>query len=202
MSRDAPATVRDLRRGQIVAAARAIVAEQGLEALTFSALEERLDFTRGVVTWHFRNKEEIVRAVLEDAIASIDAAALPAIRAEALLADRARAVVREMVRGWIGAEEAGQVLVSFWGRLRADPDASALNAALYARYRGYSADLVRIGQARGELRADADPEAVGAVLVALVIGIALQAAFDPGKIDVDRAVATAGDAVVGYLRQR
>jgi AcrR family transcriptional regulator len=196
-----PATVRDLRRGQIVAAARTLVAELGLEALTFAALEQRLAFTRGTITWHFRNKDDIVRAVLEDAIDEIDRSALAAIRAEATLADRARAVVREMVRGWLGSD-AGQVLVSFWGRQGTDADAAELNAALYRRYRAYSADLVRIGQQRGEFRADADPEAIAAVFVALVHGIALQALFEDGAIDVDRAVAVAGDAVVALLEAR
>ncbi len=197
MSRDS--AVRDLRRAQIVAAARAIVAREGLDGLTFAALERDLAFTRGVVTWHFRNKDEIVRAVLDDAIAEIDAAALAAIRAEATFADRARAVVREMVAGWLGAGGAGPVIVSFWGRLGVDPEARAVNAALYARYRGYAADLVRAGQARGELRADVDADAVGAVLVALVLGIALQALFEPGGVDVPRAVRAAGDAVVAHL---
>jgi AcrR family transcriptional regulator len=200
MSREAPSTVRDLRRGQILAAARRVVVEQGLEALTFAALEERLDFTRGVMTWHFANKGEIVRALLDEAIAAIDATALPAILSEATLTDRARAVVREMVKGWLGEEDAGQVLVSFWGRLRSDPDAAALNAALFARYRRYSADLVRIGQERGEFREDADPEATGAILVAVVIGLALQATFVPGAIDPEQVAAAAGDAVVAWLR--
>ncbi len=194
------ATVRDLRRHQIVAAARAIVAEEGLGALTFSALEKRLAFTRGSITWHFRNKDEIVAAVLDDAVAEIDRAAIAAIRSEATLSDRARAVVREMVLGYLGESDAGQVLLSFWGRLRDDPAAAERNALLYARYRGYSVELVRIGQERGEFRTDADPEVMGALLVALVLGIALQALFEPGAIDVEAAVAAAGDAVVAHLR--
>jgi AcrR family transcriptional regulator len=205
--------VREVRRAQIVGAARAIVAERGLEGLTFAALELRLGYSRGVVTWHFRNKDEVVRAVLEvravldDAIEEIDRAAIAAIRAESTLAERARAVVREMVRGWLGATPApalvggaGAVLVAYWGRLREDPELARLNADLYARYRGYSAELVRIGQARGEFRADADPDAIAAVLVALVLGVTLQALFDPGSIDLDAVVAAAGEVVVRALR--
>ncbi len=192
--------LRDQRRGEIVDAARAIVVRDGLEALTFGALERELGYTRGVVTWHFRNKDEVVRAVLDQAVAEIDAAALAAIRAESTFPERARAVVREMVRGWLGGTGAGQVIVSFWGRLSADADAAEVNAALYRRYRGYAADLVRLGQARGEFAPDVDAEAMGAVLVALVLGIALQAMFAEGdEVDVERAVALAGDAVVAHL---
>jgi AcrR family transcriptional regulator len=191
--------VRDLRRAQIVAAARAIVAEHGLDGLTFAALEQALGFSRGVVTWHFRDKDEVVKAVLVDAIAEIDAAALGAIRAEASSADRARAVVREMVRGWLGPTGAGPALIAYWGRLGADPELASLNAALYARYRRSSAELVRRGQERGEFRADADPDALGAVLVALVLGVALQARFDPERFDLDAALTAAGDAAVRAL---
>src|ERR1700722_2409301 len=68
-----PDSVRDLRRGQILTAARRLVAEHGLEALTIGALEDRLAFTRGVITYHFANKDEIVRAVFASAIDEIDA---------------------------------------------------------------------------------------------------------------------------------
>ena len=102
MSREV-ATVRDLRRQQVVAAARAIVAQQGLEALTFAALERELGYTRGVITWHFRNKDEIVAAVLHDAVEDIDRVALPAIVAEQTFADRARAAgVAVELRVWEG----------------------------------------------------------------------------------------------------
>ena len=43
MKKKPPSSVRDLRRAQILEVARRIVVEQGLEALTFAALEERLD---------------------------------------------------------------------------------------------------------------------------------------------------------------
>jgi TetR/AcrR family acrAB operon transcriptional repressor len=193
-----PSTVRDLRRGQIVSAARAIVAEQGLEALTFGALEQRLVFTRGAITWHFRNKDEIVRAVLQEVIEEIDRSALPAIRAEATLVERARAVIREMTRG-CQRSDAGQVLVSFWGRQGTDADAAELNAALYRRYRAYSSQLVRIGQERGEFRRDIDAEAMGVVMVGLVQGMALQGIFEKGALDMDKAIETAADAVVALL---
>lgn len=197
MSREV-ATLRDLRRQQVVAAARGIVAQHGLEALTFAALERELGYTRGVITWHFRNKDEIVAAVLQDAVEDIDRVALPAIVAEQTFTDRARAVLREMVKGWL-AGDAAPVLVTFWGRLQTDADAAETNASLYRRYREYSSELVRRGQAAGEFDPTLDPEAMGVVLVGLVIGIALQELFDPGAVDVESAIRAASDTVVARL---
>src|SRR5262249_8119872 len=130
-----PATLRDLRRGQIVAAARAIVAEQGIEALTIGALEERLGFTRGVITYHFSAKDQIVRAALASAVGEIAASTLLAVEARATPEQRIRAVIRANVRGFVDRVEAARVLFSFWSRLSSDRRARAVNAELYETYR-------------------------------------------------------------------
>jgi AcrR family transcriptional regulator len=198
--------VRELRRGQIVAAARGLVAEGGLDALTFAALEQVLGFTRGVITWHFRDKDEVVRAVFDDAVAAIDRTVLAAVRAEATPTDRVRAVVREMVRGWLGATDAGAVLVAYWGRLGSDLDLARLNAALYGRYREATAELVRSGQARGAFDPHVDADTVAALLVSLVIGVGLQASFERAagsdRFALERAVDEAGEWVVRALSAR
>src|SRR5207249_7078413 len=107
------ASVRDLRRAQIVAAARALVARGGLEALTVSALEKRLRFTRGVITYHFRGKDEIVRAVLASAVDEIDRATAEEVQASLDFAAKLEAVLRTKVRGFLENREAAHVLLSF-----------------------------------------------------------------------------------------
>lgn len=192
-------TVRDLRRSQIIRAARRVVAERGVGALTFGTLERELAFTRGVITYHFANKDEIVDALLDDAIAEIDAATLISVSAEGSAPDKVVAAVAGMVRGFLSQREAARVLLSFWGRLPDDPRAAAKNAALYARWRAQSASLLRHGQATGELRADCDVEAVAAHMVGTVIGVVTQAYFDPGALDPDAVVREAARGIAAGL---
>lgn len=194
-----PQSLRDVRRAEIVRVARRIVAEEGLDALTFVALERHLDFTRGVVTYHFRNKDEIVRAVFEGAIADIERDALTAVKGAQSPVDGMHAVIGAMVGGFLGHTDAPQVLVSYWGRLRSDPALAEVNAGLYRRWRGFCAELVARGIASGHFRADADADTTGALIVGQVIGIATQAIFEPGAVDVGRAVSQAADALVRSL---
>jgi AcrR family transcriptional regulator len=177
-----PETVRDFRRGQIVAAARRVVAEQGLDALTFGALEDRLSFTRGVITYHFASKDEIVRAVFASAIEEIDAAVKSEVQASAAIEDKVRSVLRANVRGFVDRAEAGRVLLS-------------------SRYRARSAKLLREAIAAGAI-ARIDPKAMATLLVGIVLGIATQHYFDPGSIDVDAAVAEAAETVLARLAPR
>jgi len=195
-----PDTLRDLRRGQIVTAARRLVAEQGLEALTFGALEDRLAFTRGVITYHFANKEEIVQAVLASAIEEIDAAVRAEVEAGPTAQDKVRAMLKATVRGFVERAEAGRVLLSFWGRLASDPQVRQLNGELYARYRRGAAKILRRARTEGQI-AKIDPTVMAALLVGLVLGIAMQHYFEPGSIDVDAATEEAVQTVLARLGQ-
>lgn len=192
-------TVRDLRRSQILDAARSIVAVEGLAKLTFGELEKRLAFSRGVITYHFKNKDDIVYALLDDAIRQIGAAAQDAVDAATEPGDAVVAAVRAMVDGFLRHRDATHVLVSFWGRLQSDDRARHTNARLYATWREQAAGLVVEGQRLGRFRKSADPQAVGAALVAAVIGIVAQVIFEEGTVDVDAAVRVAAGSVASWL---
>ena len=194
-------SLRGLRREEVVAAARALVAGRGLEGLTFAALEKELGYSRGVITYHFRDKEEIVEEVLQSALAEIDADTSQEVARAEGFEEKIRAVLRSKLRGFTGSREATTILLSFWGRLAFDKRARKLNAQLFAGYREQSRALIEAGQKAGVLAADADPQALGALLVGTVIGLATQAWFDEGAIDLDRALDEAAQAFSARLRR-
>ena len=194
-------TVRDLRRSQIVAAARSIVAGAGMDALTIAALEARLGVTRGVITYHFHDQDEIERAVLESVVAEIDASLRGALEEARSHEDALRTIVRANVRGFVDRPEAGRVLLSFWSRIGSDERIRALNAKLYATYRRGTRRLLEAA-ARDGAFAGADLDAVATAVVGVVLGIATQWYFDPEAIDVDASIDAACDAVVALSRVR
>jgi AcrR family transcriptional regulator len=187
-----PDDLRSLRRAQIIAAARTLVARDGLEGLTIARLEKQLGYTRGVITYHFRNKDEIVAALLESAIDEIDQATRAEVAAATNALDRAAAVIRAVVRGFLTRVEAVRIVISFWGRLH-EPRIRAANARLYARYRKQTART---------LGGRAEDGALATVIVGVVLGIAAQVYFDPRRVDVDAAVEEAIAAVQARLRTR
>ncbi len=196
-----PDTVRDFRRGQIVTAARAIVARDGLDALTFGALEKQLGFTRGVITYHFKNKQEMVQALLENVVEEIDQEASAAVNRQHNPRERVAAVLRAMVNGFVSRVEATRVLVAFWGRVSSDLHAGAINQQLYRRYRAQTARLLRAGVKAGTFPAH-DEDALAGVVVGVVLGLAAQAYFDPKGFDVEACVEAATQTVLARLDQR
>jgi len=54
-----------IRRDQIVSAAAAIIAEQGIQHLSLSAIEKKVRMSRGQLTYWFKTKEDILLAVFD-----------------------------------------------------------------------------------------------------------------------------------------
>jgi len=199
----ASVTLRDLRREQILETAGRLVAEGGLAALTISALEKRLTFSRGVITYHFKNKEEIVRTLFRNAIETIDSHALGEVQATRDLESRIRRSSRAIVRGFVDNPVAATILMSFWGSLKADAETARLNADLYRKYRSAARQIAASADPNGPNQGDAplNLDAFATVFVGVVIGIACQALFDPDAIDIEAAVDHAAAALTGLLQR-
>ena len=190
-------SLRTLRRAQIVAAARSIVAGQGLEALTVGALEERVGFSRGVITYHFKDKDEIVAEVLASAALEIDQGTRESLHQHVTVAEAVRAVLETKVRGFLSHREASLILVSFWSRAQGSAKVKKASADLYARYRAQSDRLIQLARAQNG-RCRARPGAFGTVMVGVVIGLVLQVWFDP-SVEVEGALEEASRALVAHL---
>jgi AcrR family transcriptional regulator len=64
--------VGNIRRKQIVDAVRRIIAREGLDAVTILNIATELGTSRGVVVYHFDNKEAILREVVSSAMNDAD----------------------------------------------------------------------------------------------------------------------------------
>ncbi|CAN5824002.1 TetR/AcrR family transcriptional regulator [soil metagenome] len=57
---------REALRTRIVESARDIVSEEGLEALSMRAIAERIEYSPGTIYLYFRDKDELVREVIQE----------------------------------------------------------------------------------------------------------------------------------------
>lgn len=197
---EAADTIRDFRREQIILAARTLVAEGGLSALTYANLESRLSFTRGVITHHFRNKRDIVQSVLRSALAEIDDATINAVTAEVDPEARIRLTLQTMIAGFLSREESTRVLTSYLSEIPHNAELTAFTAGLYARWRRWTALILEDGMSRGVFVAH-DSEAVSALIVSQVIGVVIQHVLAPGAIDTEQVANSGAAAVLASIRR-
>src|SRR5262245_50839144 len=57
--------IASIRREQIIEAALAVLAEQGLPKMSLSAIEKKAGMSRGQLTYYFRTREDILLAVFD-----------------------------------------------------------------------------------------------------------------------------------------
>ncbi|CAN5796952.1 TetR/AcrR family transcriptional regulator [soil metagenome] len=57
---------KEALRTRIIEAARDIVSEEGVEALSMRAIAERIEYSAGTIYLYFRDKEELVREVVRE----------------------------------------------------------------------------------------------------------------------------------------
>src|SRR5260370_13281634 len=81
------------RRAQMVDCAIDTIAEVGFAKASVDQIAKRAGVSKGVITYHFPNKEEIVDAIIEKVMAAGRAYMEPRIRAETSAAGRLRAYI-------------------------------------------------------------------------------------------------------------
>ena len=188
--------LRDLRREQIIGAARSLVSNGGLEALTISKLEDQLDFSRGVITYHFKGKDEIVMAVLHSALDDIVEGASNRVQKRITVEEKIHAILTGMIQGFIEETEAAQIMVSFWSRIPKDDQVTDMNAKLYDSYRSQVARVLGKARKNKEIKATkAQIDAISALVVGIVIGVAMQVYFQPDSVDPGTIIAESAAAI-------
>jgi AcrR family transcriptional regulator len=84
------AVVSDFRRGQILEAARGAFARHGLAGTTVSQIARGADVAKGTVYLYFQSKDQILRALLDDAVAQLYRDTVPVLAGPGTVEEKLR----------------------------------------------------------------------------------------------------------------
>jgi AcrR family transcriptional regulator len=181
------------RREQIIEAAVAIIAEEGIQNLSLSAIEDRSDMSRGQLTYYFPAKEDILLAVFDHTIEVMTATR----RAED---DSTREGCPHAAEGW---ERMVAFLTSFISNPPEIPEFHALQytflsqighrddfrdrlAKLYEHWRAFAvADLTKDVAALPADGSRVSVRTLASFVQAVLHGLAMQRVADPTAYDRD-----------------
>jgi AcrR family transcriptional regulator len=177
------AALRDLtslRRGQVVAAAAAVIAERGVQGLSLSAVERRAGMSRGQLTYYFPTKEDILLAVFDHTVDLMRqrAGQCPEAHGSATPAERIAGVFR-MVLTRPPEGQFPSLLHTFLAQMGHREDFRGRLANLFEEWRAHIAtDLA------GPQADQPGPRAAATLIQALLHGLAVQRAADPAAVEV------------------
>jgi AcrR family transcriptional regulator len=165
------------RRREIVLAARKCVIEQGFHKTTMADVIRESGLSAGAVYGYFKSKEEIVAAIADDALSTIDELFEGILATEAPLTPTAalQAALEHITR--IAEQPGGdltRVAIQAWAEALHNATIMGTACSKYQLLRGHFEAVARRAQADGTVDGDADPKLIAQVLFGLVPGYVLQ----------------------------
>lgn len=152
------------RRAELLRAAREVLAAKGLDAARVSEIVARAGVAQGTFYLYFPSKHSLVVALTEQVMEQVLVAVEEAVAGATTL--------REAIpRGVAAAFRATEGYRDIIGTLHASSGSVEIRAAceqLYGPYYAYVADMIRRGQATGEVDAAVSPELTGRLIVGLI----------------------------------
>jgi AcrR family transcriptional regulator len=165
------------RRAQIVAAARTCVSGEGFHKTTMADVIRESGLSAGAVYGYFKSKEEIVAAIAEDALSTVDEVFQRILATEAPLTPL-MALETALDHVVEVAERPGgdvtRVGVQAWAEALHNPAIMTTARGKYTQLRDRFEEVARRAQADGTIDADVDPRHVAQVLFGLIPGFILQ----------------------------
>jgi AcrR family transcriptional regulator len=191
-----------LRRDQIVDAAVAIIAEQGIQNLSLSEIENRVDMSRGQLTYYFHTKEDILLAVFDRLLQLMCQR-----HAEPEKHPFAGMSWLDVIRHLLGVvtrqppeEPAFPALqYTFLSQISHRADFRERLAGLYEHWRSRGAEHLAQDLAARPGRRRVSPRAMSTLVQAILHGLAMQSAADPNAIDADEIIEICLDLLRTYL---
>jgi len=180
--------VAALRKGQIVEAAVAVIAEQGIQNLSLSAIEKKASMARGHLTYYFPAKEDILLAVFDHLLALMyQRVGTPGGQDDPCTAQESGS---EWVRHLLAmvllrppaSPEFHCLQYTFLSQIGHRADLRRRLASLYEEWR---ANMTRglAGDLAGTPAAGTDPRLLATLVQALLHGLGMQLAADPKAFD-------------------
>lgn len=174
-------------RAAILAAALKLFSQHGYDATGVAEICADAGISKGAFYHHFPTKQTLFLALLNEWLEGLDEQIQSILFVAPNIAD---GLVRMAGMAGQFASQAGgnlPMFLEFWTQASRDPAVWQATIAPYQRYQRVFAGLVQTGIDEGSLRVT-DPTVAARMLVALAVGLLLQASLDPQGADWPRVI--------------
>lgn len=178
------------RRGAILEGAFRVATRDQLGGLSIRAVAEAAGVSKGLVFFHFKDKETLLLALLDWLLEQGPKLELPPDLDELKSAHPARRLLRVLhhqVAGLPARRQRVELFLDFWVMGTGEPAMRERIRQAFQRYRGEFLPYTRPVVAALPERFDADADVgLAGTVVSFIQGCALQMLSDPVEFDVDR----------------
>ncbi|HET9104795.1 MAG TPA: TetR/AcrR family transcriptional regulator [Solirubrobacteraceae bacterium] len=175
--------IETARRAQIVAAAIDTIAEVGYAQATLGRIAERIGISRGLISYHFAGKDELVAQVVSDVVDQAKEDMWPPIFAATTGSEVLRAYIESSLAFTREHPNHKMALLEIT-RNSLSPDGPRFDGDAHEEAVRNLEDLLAHFQAAGQLRADLNPRATAIAIRAAIDAAGARLTFDK-NLDIE-----------------
>jgi TetR/AcrR family transcriptional repressor of bet genes len=125
--------IEEIRRNDLIRAAYQVFLEHGVNGMTVARIGERVGMSHGIVNYYFKNKDDLMHAVMRHAFRQISDDAVARLRAARTPRERIDAIVRANFLEGVFRQETAAAWLSFYGHAPQKPEFARLQMIYYRR---------------------------------------------------------------------
>jgi TetR/AcrR family transcriptional regulator, fatty acid metabolism regulator protein len=176
--------LKNRRETQITRAAYEIIARDGYENITVQDIADHAGFSKGIVYYYFRSKDDVMVSLFDSTIAVLDRRFADVRRESPDPRQQLESVISislDIVNEHI---EFYRVIMVFWTQIHHKQLMRQVNAKLFSHWRREIEKILEQGMTRGVFKQGLAPRLVASSIIAKVLGVSLQYIFDPNAFDL------------------
>jgi TetR/AcrR family transcriptional regulator, fatty acid metabolism regulator protein len=176
--------IEEARRKQLVEVAIETIASEGFVNTTLADIARRADISKGVISYHFDNKDELINEVIHALLRDSYEHIRPRVDAVSAAPDKLSAYVRASFEYMALYRERAVAQVDLWGSFISKEAKHDFNATAYDPCRRFLSIILRQGQDEGSMRA-VPVTALASTIQAMIDGLMIQWVFDSEAISLN-----------------
>jgi AcrR family transcriptional regulator len=189
----------DARRKEIIEAVWSLISSRGFQSVTMRELAAEAGYANGALNRYFPDKDAVLRAAFRRAYDATNERAGAAIGDRGGLAALRLLCLEIMPLDEVKRREA-RVVIGFWDHAAGDPDLIAFFDSTVIEWREQIRMYLRQARASGEMPPGRPDQLVIDSLLAMLMGLQINALFTPGDTTPQRQLAML-DEFMGALRR-
>jgi TetR/AcrR family fatty acid metabolism transcriptional regulator len=189
--------LKNLRETQITRAAYEIIARNGYENITVQDIADHAGFSKGIVYYYFKSKDDLMVGLFDSIIAVIDKRFAEVRRENPDPREQLKSVIRISLDIVHEHMEFYRVIMVFWTQIGHKEFMKEINARLFRHWRREIEKILELGTAQGAFTPALPTRTIASSIIAQVLGVSLQYIFDPDAFDFAEMTDTViGDVLV------
>ncbi|GAT66226.1 tetR family transcriptional regulator [Planomonospora sphaerica] len=175
--------IETARRAQIVACAIEVIAEVGYAQASLALIAKRAGISKGVISYHFKGKDELIQQVVDEAFTLGDAFTRPRVEAQTTAAAMLGAYIESTVEFYRTHWAHMIALSDIWSAFRHTDGRPRLDMSANEPEVSSVEEILRFGQLAGEFR-EFSTRVMAVTVKQAVDGVFIQLAAHP-DLDFD-----------------